>query len=741
MKVIVTYILLLFYTSNLFAQQPAVGLTLSGGGAKGVANIGILKAIDSAQLPISYVTGTSMGAVIGSLYAIGYSADTIEKIARQTNWDQLLSNSISLRSSSMQEKDDYGKYAIELPWVNNSLRLPSGVIESEELWLKLNELFFPAYQIKNFKQFPKAFECIATNISTGDGVVLDSGEIVYAVRSSMAMPSVFTAVDYQGKKLVDGGVVRNFPVIDAQKMGAINSMGSNVSGGLLPQEKINKIIQVLLQIAFFRNDEDAIKEKALCNIYIPQHLEEYNMGSFGSANEISDSGNVRGEMYYPKFKHIADSLRSIFGPLHFEKQALPKISSVKITAFTIHGLHQTDASFFLKRMQFSLNQWYSANDLSEHIRKALGTRYYNNIVYSLLPITYTTEQIIFDVEENPLTFAKLGINYNQFTSISLITNLTSRNFLTPYSKSQITVNKGENMRLRGEHIQNFGKHKAFSGTATAQIESLSINSYNNFSKQGLFKQNYFLGDLNVRYSPIRELSVGTAIRFENLYYKPQISAAFEARGGISYFNPYLFIKANSLTNSIYPKNGSKTDIELGAVINQTPNVDYYINGSEVQNLDSIGIQYKNYYRAFINAEKYIPITKKKTLFTQFQGGFNWRNAGDLINAFNVGGLTNVYKNQITFAGLAEGTVVTNSIAAMQVGLRYQIFNNGYIIPRANVAFYDFINGNFMPEKAKFLSGYAISFGYNFVLDPLEISVMYSDQSKMLLPYINLGIPF
>ena len=228
--------------------------------------------------------------------------------------------------------------------------------------------------MKNFKQFPKAFECIATNISTGDGVVLDSGEIVYAVRSSMAIPSVFTAVDYQGKKLVDGGVVRNFPVIDAQKMGANYLIGSNVAGGLLPKEKINNIIQVLLQIAFFRNDEDAIKEKALCNTYIPQHLEEYNMGSFGSANEIIDSGNVAGDKYFPKFKHIADSLRNIYGSLPFQKQVLPKISSVKITAFTIHGLHQTDASFFLKRMQFSLNQWYSSNDLSEHIRKAFGTR-------------------------------------------------------------------------------------------------------------------------------------------------------------------------------------------------------------------------------------------------------------------------------------------------------------------------------------------------------------------------------
>ena len=170
-----------------------------------------------------------MGSIIGSLYASGYSADSILYIARQMHWDQILSNQSSLRNIIMEEKDEYGKYDLELPWVNNFFRISTGVLEGQELWLKFSELLFPVYKIKNFDSLDIPFKCIATDISTGQAVVLDSGELVSAVRASMAIPSVFTAVEYNGKLLVDGGIVRNFPVKDVREMGAQFVIGSNVT--------------------------------------------------------------------------------------------------------------------------------------------------------------------------------------------------------------------------------------------------------------------------------------------------------------------------------------------------------------------------------------------------------------------------------------------------------------------------------------------------------------------------------
>lgn len=739
-------IFFIFCSIILLAQnkntRPKIGLTLSGGGAKGLAHIGILKAIDSAGLKIDYVTGTSMGSIIGALYAIGYSADTIEKMGRQMDWDMLLSNASSLRSFSMQEKEDYSKYAVELPWVNKTLRLPSGVLESEELWLKFSEFFFPVHQIKDFSKFTKGFKCIATDVANGDMVVLDSGEIVQAARASMAIPTIFTAVNYKNKKLVDGGIVRNFPVLNAKQMGADIVIGSNVTSSLLPKDKITNIFQVLLQIAFFREDEDAKKEEKLCDVLVKHQLDEYNMASFSSGNEIIDEGIERGRELYPQLKKLADSLNAIYGEEKETPVILPKQDSVKITAYEIKGLLKTNPDFFMYRLAFTLNKYYNQTELAEKIRNAFGTNYYDKIVYALNPLPDGSYKIIFDVQETPFTFLKLGINYNKFTGISLIGNITSHNFLTPYSKSQLTVNVGENFRLRGEHIQFFGRKKSLSLTATTQLESVTNNSYSNFTKQGLYDQGYFLGDFNFRYSPTRSLSFGMGTRFENLYYSPKVISNLAIAGGDNFWSSYAFIKTNTLSNIIYPKKGSKTDLEYGFVNRQSQELQFSLENRIIQNTDSLGIDYNRYTYLKLNSENYIPLNKRFNFFTQVQAAVNFdRKMGNVVNAFNIGGLTNVYRNQITFAGLDEGTILTNSVTALQLGLRWQLYNNIYITGKSNIAFYDFIDKDFTPANSKFLSGYAVSFGYNFILGPLEISAMYCDQLKTVLPYINLGISF
>ena len=305
-------------------KRPTIGLTLSGGGAKGLAHIGILKAIDSAGLKIDYITGTSIGSVVGGLYAIGYSGDSLEKMARGVDWDLLLSNQSSLRGLFMEEKSEYSKYVVELPWVGHGFRLPTGVLEGQELWLKLTELFAPVYDKKFFSQFNIPFRCVATDVGTGEAVVLTKGEIVSAIRASMAIPSLFTAVDIDGTRMIDGGIVRNFPVQDVKQMGADIVIGSNVAMGLLASDKVRNVIHVLLQVAFFREAEDTRKEVPLCDIYIPVPLQDYSMGSFSQADEIMNIGIEQGRQLYPRFKRLADSLNAIYGVPEQRPARLPE---------------------------------------------------------------------------------------------------------------------------------------------------------------------------------------------------------------------------------------------------------------------------------------------------------------------------------------------------------------------------------------------------------------------------------
>ncbi|HEX6428423.1 MAG TPA: patatin-like phospholipase family protein [Niastella sp.] len=723
------------------AMRPKIGVTLSGGGAKGLAHIGILKAIDSAGLNVDYITGTSMGSILGSLYAIGYSADSIEKIIRSIDWDLLLSNQSSLRSLFMEEKDEYWKYVVELPWQGNSFRLPSGLLQGQELWQKFSELYFPVHQQKDFSKFSIPFRCIGTDVGNGEAIVMKDGEIISAIRSSMAIPSVFTAVDFNGKRMVDGGIVRNFPVRDVKEMGADIVIGSNVASGLLPSEKVRNALQILLQIAFFREAEDTKTEVPQCDIYIPFKMEKYNMGSFGDGNAILEVGIEEGRKLYPRFKRLADSLNAIYGPAEPRINRLPQVNTVTLSSFEVRGVEKTSTEFFAHTMDLQLNKSYTAHKLSNMVRQAYGTRYYSRIIYSLVPQPDGTCKIIFDVTENPLTFAKLGIHYNRFTGVGIIGNLTARNFFITNSRSLVTINIGESFRIRGEHLQYLGRLKNFALVAETQFDRFDVTTYDQYKQDGLYKQTFFKIGERFQFSPSRSFSIGTGHRFEWVNYSPKISKGVEFKGSNSFNTLYSFVAFNSLDRGVFPRKGVKLYGEAGRVFEQHPKVSFITNGEPVSNPDSTDISTYPYLRTTLDVESYIPFGRRASLLLNGQGGINFNYSRNVMNEFAIGGLTKVFRNQITFAGLQEGTLYTPSVAMLQGGIRVQVFTNSYLTGKANVMFTNFISRSEFFNNPDFLSGYSLTYSYNFALGPLEVSTMYCDQTNKLQWYFNLGIAF
>ena len=716
--------------------RPKIGLTLSGGGAKGLAHIGILKAIDSAGLSIDYITGTSMGSIIGSLYASGYSADSIEKIAHKINWDLMLSNQSSLRNIIMEEKDEYGKYDLELPWVNHFFRLNTGVLEGQELWLKFSELLFSVHQIKNFNDLPIPFKCVATDLSTGEAVVLDSGELVSAIRASMAIPSVFTAVDYNGKRLVDGGVVRNFPVRDVRDMGAQIIIGSNVSQGLLDAKKVNNALQVLLQVACFREAEDTKVEVPLCDIYVQTPLDKFNMGSCSQADEIIEAGKEEGRKLYPRLKKLADSLNAIYG-IPLPKKKIQAVDSVLITSYEVRGLKHTTENFFVHTMGLLTHHKYAPKELSQMIRREAGTRYYNRIVYFLDVQPDKSSKIIFDVSENPLSFGKVSLHYNQFSGISAILNLTTRDFFTPSSRSMATIDIGENFRIRGEHLQYLGRGRKFALGLSTQFDQFNITSYNETKEAGIYNENYFVSNLRLGDSTNRNLTIGAGSRFEWTRYKPSITSTLSFKGTNDFPTTYIYIKHNSLDKPIYPRKGIKTELEGDWVFTQNPGILLHYNN---QDLDT-AVSGDPYPRLVFHFESFTPLSARSTILFKLQSGVNIRYGKNIMNEFSIGGLTSSFHNQITFAGLREGSFYSSGLAAFQLGYRYQLFSNIFLTGRTNILFNNLVAKSQFYQSPDFLSGYALTFTYNFALGPLEVSAMYSDQWKRVMGYLNIGIPF
>lgn len=741
MKIFLTLLCFSFLYLNIAAQEnshrPKVGLTLSGGGAKGLAHIGILKAIDSAGLKIDYITGTSMGAIIGALYATGYSGAEIENLRKDIDFEVLFSNNVPLQTLSMEEKEQYSRFAIELPVINNKIRLQTGLITGQELNLKFSELFFPVYNIRNFDSLHIPFKCMATDLETGDLVVLDTGNLITALRSTMAIPSVFSAVTNNGKKLVDGGLVRNFPVKNVKEMGADIVIGSNVTNGLAKIDKIKNPVDVLLQMAFFRDAEDFKEELPLTNIYIHMPLEEYNTASFGSTKEIIQIGLETGRQYYPIFKKLADSLKALDST---ESVVIKQKNnnSVYIASYEVNGLKKTTVPFFIHLMDFYDHKNYTAALISKKIRRAYGSRYYASISYSLLPVAKDTAKIVFNVEENPNTYIKAGLYYTRFRGINVNLNLTSRDFLLRNSRSLVSLSLGESLQLEAEHFQYLGRIKNIAFLTGFKLDNEAIDAYNNFKLNGAYKQNYYTAYLNFQNSGNNKLTVGVGTAFEYIHYAPSINAISEVKGRFSNFKSYLYLKYNNLNQIFYPTKGLKISTELAQVYNQRPNMTQFANGVPV--IPST-LNFDNFARFKFDGSLFSEINQRFTFFSELQAGINFTDKPNVLNNFYIGGINGSYRNQIRFTGLQEATANSSSVVALQLGLRYNPFNNVFILGRINGLIKDFATPHISTSSKTALTGYSLTFAYKTPIGPLELSAMFCDQSKKIQSYVLFGIPF
>ena len=723
------------------ASRPRIGLTLSGGGARGLAHIGLLKALDSAQVHVDYVTGTSMGAIVGSLYAAGYSGTEIERIAGQLDWDALLTNAAQLRTVALPEKDDFGRYLVELPFVKGKFQLASGVIESEELWLKLSELFFPFYKTKNFDRFERKFRCVATDVITGEPIVLREGEVVAAIRASMAIPSFFTPVQYQGHRLVDGGIVRNFPVSEVKALGAGVVIGSNVSAGAYTDANLRSPIDVLLQISSFKDNADFITQKQLCSVFVDYPLGDYGSGSFSAAAPITTLGLKQGRAVFPRLKALNDSLNARYGPSPAPVPA-PRADSVYITDYQVQGLAPALVPSLIRQMQFRAHRYYTAPQLSAAIRNAFGTRYFHKIIYSLQPNSDSTARVVVDVEPSARTRVGLGLHYNSFTGIGLIASVAAHDLLLPYSTSQAAVNIGENPRLRFKHTQYLTASKTVVARLLAQGERVSITTYTpRFDKAGLYTQSYATANLQLLRLLGRNRGLGLGTRYEYGRFSPEITSQLQLDGRFQLLNSYLLYEANTLNAVAYPTTGHKVEAEAGLVYRQRPDFRVLQGDLVVGTEASPEFSFQPYGHYRLNVEQFRPLNKRATLLLQLQAGVNQHYRQAIANDFVVGGISSVIRNQITFVGLPEASLFVSSAAAALVGYQYALTPRIFLTGKANALYHGFLDGNTNLQPSRVIYGGALTVGINSFLGPIETSLMYSNVSKKLLPYFNIGFPF
>ena len=285
-------LLFAFFCYSLQGQnhQSKVGLVLSGGGAKGFAHIGVLKVIDSLGVKVDYVAGTSMGAIIGGLYASGYTGKELDSIFKEINFDKLINDHLPRSSKGIRERENSEKYGLTLPFNDFKFQLPSALSKGHNIYYLLSKLTYHVKEINDFKKLPIPFFCIATNVEKGEQVILDKGNLPQAILASGALPSLFQPIKINGDLLIDGGVINNYPVDEMRAKGIDFIIGVDVQDDLQKRDKLQSAPDVLLQISNYNTIKAMEVKKGLTDIYIKPDIKDYTLISFKEGSEIIKNG-------------------------------------------------------------------------------------------------------------------------------------------------------------------------------------------------------------------------------------------------------------------------------------------------------------------------------------------------------------------------------------------------------------------------------------------------------------------
>ncbi|MCP1726804.1 NTE family protein [Natronospira proteinivora] len=282
-------------SSSASAERPRIGLVLSGGGARGGAHLGVLRVLEELEVPVDVVVGTSGGAIVGGLYASGWSPDEIETWLREMDWDTALSDRLPRRSLAYRAKEDDERFLfdLEVSWADGVLHLPQGLIEGRNLAFLLEQASLRTADVRDFNDLPIPFRAVATDLESGSKKVLDSGRLSKAIRASMSVPGVFAPVLVDDHLLVDGGLVENLPVETALDEGADIIIAVNVGSPLQERSELNDIFALSVQVTtlvLHNNLQRALGLLAESDILIEPELDGLNAQDFHRAADAAAAG-------------------------------------------------------------------------------------------------------------------------------------------------------------------------------------------------------------------------------------------------------------------------------------------------------------------------------------------------------------------------------------------------------------------------------------------------------------------
>lgn len=697
-----------------------VGLVLSGGGAKGFAHIGALKVLEENNIKIDYIVGSSIGALIGSMYSIGYTPDEIENYLLNFDWNDSFYNDNPNRTDTpLEERLGNNKYAFSLKYDSNfNFSFPISLKKSQKNYLELKKLFKKVNHIKDFNKLPIPIRIIATNLDTGKAEAFEKGDLAMSVLASTAIPSIFPSISIDGYHYVDSLVTRNFPVEDAINMGATKIIGVNVGKYISKKikEKYN-IITTAEQILSIQSASSTEFQKKLATVLIEPQVSNYSSTDYKDAKEIISLGIKATE----KKLGLLDSF-----PKEKKKKTFLKEKNFFFEKTNIIGISNPDKIAIIE------------NILSNYIGKEISTSELNRISMRLYgldfisKVFYSTEKNILNLslEESPSNTLGIGFNYqsNYYTNIKLATDL--RSFGKFGYNTNIFLKAGDYLGIGIKNLFYYGLDNKFGVSIGLNYDESPLFLYNESQKEVTIKNRTFNFDFNINTLLKNKILFSYGFNLK--------TKKFNTSSGSYNFNDlpnsdvnnygqgYLKFLWDTADAVHYPKNGF-----IG-------NVSYFWGGGfEKYSSDFSG--------SVLSFAKFTPINKKLSFASSISFSNIEGSSTSIDDYLKLGGdFNNLEKNEFSFSGYAPQEKLLENLALLKLSFQYEIFNNLYITSEYNIAtfkeysyFKDDLEDN-LRFWNDYVQGFKIGLGYLSPLGPVSFSISRNDFRKELIYQFSIG---
>ena len=727
--------------------RPKLGLTLSGGGAKGFAHIGVLKVLEEVGLRPDYITGTSMGSIVGGLYSLGYSADSLHTIVREQDWGQVLSDDLFLEEVVFEEKLYFNNEFLELPIDGWVVRPPSGLIEGQQIMELLNYLTLPAYHINDFSKLPIPFRCVAADVVTGKFVVLDKGHLAEAMRTSMAIPTVFTAVQSDTMVLVDGGFIRNFPVKEVVDMGAQRVIGAYTGAVRKGRDQLYSFNQILGQLAFLMSLEDAQEQLPYLDIYIEPDLTGFSAGDFNRYEAIIQAGEDAARDKIEYLRELASELDQ-YGSQP-EVVSLPTIENIVIDEVRIIGNTYLSDDEIIGRAQIAPGDVVPVDGFSRILDNLYGTNLFETVTYSLQK-EEDANVLVINCKEKLTRLLRTALIYDSYTNAGFLFNISLRNTFLEADRLMLTSRITDHYRVnlnylkylnRDRDIMAFGDWLLQKDRLPLLQEGVEQSSYRMISSRielGIKKRygsNFLLtlaGDVeDLEFEP---LSGPDALEVDQIN-----GTIVQGTGRVEW---------NSLNSNVFPERGAYFMLEGGAVFDSEFTLREHQTDTPVAAQDSV-LPSGNYGKVRMVLDGFIPVNRRASIrISPFVGAvFNLRN--NFSEFFLLGGPQPVSSRSIPFFGLDPHELPVQLAFGLRLGYQHFLTDNLMISLDGNAGFFglpDELDTSALPNADIFLGGGQLSFGYKTIVGPLRLSLMYpfdadAQVESKLRTYLTFGYRF